>query len=412
MDKILDNYLNDPYNPEINFWFGEQYYQEGHRAAALSLFLRAAEYGTDNDLIYEALLKVALCLKELGHRPHSTRGAFLNAVTFDRERPEAYYHLSYDHQIKSEWQESYMMAVQGLDKINNQKVTLTNVDFPGEYALIFQKAVAGWWIGYCDESRELFRYLLDTYTMRQEFVDACYTNLSKIGGKMFTTLPYTKELQHKLRYPFKNSNKIEKNYSQAYQDMFVLSMLDGKEKGTYVEVGAADPFYNNNTALLEKDFGWTGISLDINEEEVNKFNIQRINKCLLQDATTAKYDELFVNNGLDTVIDYLQLDVEPAEITFAVLLSIPFNKYKFRVITFEHDHYSNSSIDYRKLSRKFLESQGYKRVVGDIAPDSNSTFEDWWVYPELVDSEILTAMGDYSEKTKRADHYMLPLNKN
>lgn len=407
MDKILNNYLNDPYNPETNFWFGEQYYQEGHKAAALSLFLRTAEYGTDENLIYESLLKIALCLKELGGRPHSTRGAFLNAVTFNRERPEAYYHLSYDHQIKAEWQESYLMAIHGLDKIKNQSSILTDVDFPGEYALIFQKAVAGWWIGYCEESRQLFRHLLDNYVMRQEFIDSCYDNLSKIGGIIYTTLPYTKELHPKLKYAFKNSNKIEKNYSQAYQDMFVLAMLEGKEKGTYVEIGAADPYYNNNTALLEKDFGWTGISLDINKEEVNKFNKQRINTCLLQDATTADYEQLFINNRLDTVIDYLQLDIEPAEITFSVLLNIPFNKYKFRIITFEHDYYLNHSTDYKKLSRNFLKSQGYKRVVGDIAPDSNSTFEDWWVHPELVDSEILMAMVDYSEETKRADKYML-----
>lgn len=407
MDKILENFINDPYNPETNFWFGEQYYQEGHKAAALTLFLRTAEYETDKDLVYEALLKVMLCLKELEGRPHSTRGAILNAITFDRERPEAYYHLSYDHQIKGEWQESYLAAVQGLDKLNNMKPTLTSVDFPGEYALLFQKAVASWWIGYCDESRELFNHLLKEYPMRSEFVEACYTNLSKIHGINYPSLLYTKEEYPKLKYKFKNSNKIERNYSQVYQDLFVLSMLDGKEKGTYVEIGASDPYYNSNTALLEKDFGWTGVSLEINEEEVNKFNLERSNKCILQDATTVNYEELFNNNGLTEVIDYLQVDVEPAEVTFNVLLSIPFDKYKFRVITYEHDYYLNHPVDYKKLSRKFLEAQGYKMIVGDIAPDSNSTFEDWWVHPELVDSEIITAMVDYSEKIKRADRYIL-----
>jgi len=406
MDNILENFINDPYNPETNFWFAEQYYSEGHKAAALTLFLRTAEYSSDKDLAYESLLKVMLCLKEMGGRPHSTRGAILNAITCDRDRPEAYYHLSYDHQIKGEWQESYLAAVQGLDKLNNLKPTLTHIDFPGEYALIFQKAVAGWWVGHCNESRKLFNLLLNEYPMRQEFIDACYNNLSRIGGLVYPTLPYTKEDHSKLRYKFKNSEKIEQNYSQVYQDLFVLSILDGKEKGTYVEIGASDPFKNSNTALLEKDFGWTGVSLEINEEEVTKFNVERSNKCLLQDATTVDYGELFVNSGLDTVIDYLQVDVEPAEVTFNVLLSIPFDKYKFRVITYEHDYYLNHPIDYRKLSRQFLEAQGYKMVVGDIAPDSNSTFEDWWVHPELVDSEIIMAMVDYSEKVKRADKYI------
>jgi len=406
MDKILKNFLNDPYNPETNFWFGEQYYQEGHKAAALTLFLRAAEYGFDKDLTYEALVKVALCLKTLGHRPHSVRGSILNAITFDRERPEAYYHLSYDHQTKNEWQESYLAAVQGLDKLKNLKSTSVDIDFPGEYALIFQKAVAGWWIGYCDESRELFNHLLKEYPMRREFIEACYNNLSMIHGLHYPTLTYTKEEHSKLRYKFKNSEKIEKNYSQTYQDLFILSMLDGKENGTYLEIGASDPFHNSNTALLEKEFNWTGVALEIDEKEVNKHKEHRSNTCILQDATTVDYDKLLAENNFDTVIDYLQIDCEPADVTFSVLLSIPFDKYKFRVITYEHDYYINHPIDYRHSSRKYLESLGYKRVVGDIAPDSNSTFEDWWVHPDLVDPEIVKTMINPFDGTKRADKYI------
>ena len=118
MDRYTD-FINDPYNPLVNFKLAEQYYQEGYKAAALSYFLRAAEYGeTDTELVYEALLKVMLCLKELEGRPHSTRGAILNAIICNTERPEAYYHLSYDHQIKEEWHESYTAAIQGLSRLN------------------------------------------------------------------------------------------------------------------------------------------------------------------------------------------------------------------------------------------------------------------------------------------------------
>jgi hypothetical protein len=46
-------------------------------------------------------------------------------------------------------------------------------------------------------------------------------------------------------------------------------------------------------------------------------------------------------------------------------------------------------------------------VVGDIAPDMNSNFEDWWVHPDLVDPEILKIMEDTLEGTKKADTYML-----
>ncbi len=66
--------------------------------------------------------------------------------------------------------------------------------------------------------------------------------------------------------------------------MFVLTMLEGKEQGTYLEIGAADPFKSNNTALLEGVFDWKGISIEYLQEEAEKFNSSRKNKCILSDC--------------------------------------------------------------------------------------------------------------------------------
>ena len=52
---------------------------------------------------------------------------------------------------------------------------------------------------------------------------------------------YFKEDHDKLITKFTGSETIENNYSQAMQDMFVLTMLDGKKNGVYVEVGADQP---------------------------------------------------------------------------------------------------------------------------------------------------------------------------
>ena len=49
---------------------------------------------------------------------------------------------------------------------------------------------------------------------------------------------YFKENYDKLITKFTRSETVENNYSQAMQDMFVLTMLDGKKNGIYVEVGA------------------------------------------------------------------------------------------------------------------------------------------------------------------------------
>jgi len=302
MSKYND-FIQDPYNAEINLLLGEQYYQEGYKAGALTYFLRCAEYATDHNLTYEALLKVAICLKEVKERPHSTRGAMLNAVTHDTRRPEAYYHLSYDHQEKQEWQESYTVAVQGLNTSEHNTGTITDIDYPGEHALWFQKAVAAWWIGRCDEARLILQDLLKHWTLGDMFTDACHSNLANIGGERFFKIPYTSDQHYNLRYDFKDSRKIQKNYSQTLQDIFVLSMLDGKEDGTYIEIGSAGPFLGNNTALLETQFNWKGFSLDIDPNEVEEFNKSRKNKCILQDATKADFNTLIQEHNLGETID-------------------------------------------------------------------------------------------------------------
>ena len=44
--------------------------------------------------------------------------------------------------------------------------------------------------------------------------------------------------------------KIKENHSQAYQDLFVLTMLGSKKNGRYLEIGANHPTAFNNTWLL------------------------------------------------------------------------------------------------------------------------------------------------------------------
>ena len=46
-------------------------------------------------------------------------------------------------------------------------------------------------------------------------------------------------------------------------------------------------------------------------------------------------------------------------------------------------------------------------VVGNIAPDKNSAFEDWWIHPDLINPEILKIMSTSLDDIKKVDNYML-----
>ena len=193
---------------------------------------------------------------------------------------------------------------------------------------------------------------------------------------------YSKENDHsKLRLEFAGSETVENNYSQAFQDMFVLCMLYGKRNGTYWELGADKPRVTNNTYILESEFGWTGNSFDIEKEKVDYFNTQRKNKCIYADATTYDYASL----GYPDQIDYLSLDCDPANITLDCLKQLPLEKHRFSVITYETDVYQDGA-DYQFEQRQILQSHGYQLVVRNVKNEGNP-FEDWWVDPTVVPEE-------------------------
>jgi hypothetical protein len=194
------------------------------------------------------------------------------------------------------------------------------------------------------------------------------------------------------RFKFNNIELIDKNYSEAYQDMFVLAALNGKLNGTYLEIGSSYPFYRNNTALLEEKFHWTGLSIDIEPSYVEQFTKERKNPCILKNACLIDYSALLEGLEFGSTIDYLQIDCDPAETSLNILLSIPFEKYKFAVVTFEHDTYLNNDEKVRDTSRKFLRSHGYELVVGNVAPDKWRCYEDWWVHPDLVDADTINKL--------------------
>jgi hypothetical protein len=107
----------------------------------------------------------------------------------------------------------------------------------------------------------------------------------------------------------------------------------------------------------------------------------------------SNYNERLIDDmNVGTDLDYLQVDCEPSKTTFEILTAIPFEKYRFAVITYEHDHSVDITSSYRDKSRRFLKSYGYELVVKDVAPNDEYTFEDWWVHPDLVNPDIVSQM--------------------
>jgi hypothetical protein len=211
---------------------------------------------------------------------------------------------------------------------------------------------------------------------------------------------YFKSDLDKLRHIFPGAEKINNNYSQAYQDMFVLSILDGKRNGTYVEIGGDHPVIISNSYLLETEFDWKGISFEIDETKIDEYNALRKNKCICADATTFDYKSLFKEKGFPKQIDYLQVDIEPAWQTLNALNALPLDDYRFSVITYETDIYKDGP-DAGEEAMEILLSKGYELVVRNVA-NQNNPYEDWYVDPNVVDIEIVEKFIQKSRLSKES----------
>lgn len=411
LNNLVEKLAHDPHNPELLFALGYQHEILGEHAGAVTFYLKAAEYTHNPDIAYESLCRMFIIYMMAGRRNTTAKRCLNQAIALQPNRPEAYYLLSQFYEKTEEWQEYYTTCEQGLFFVDNKKSTITGLDFYHSDQFLFGKAVSAWWLGRFEEAIQLFHDVLSRKNLQPHVLQIAENNLKSIDYRVDSVRAYVSSDHDLLRYKFSGSEKIQKNFSQCMQDIFVLCMTNGKKGGTYLEIGSCTPFHTNNTALLETQFGWTGQSIEIEKDYCEQFNAERKNPCHHTDARNIDYQH-FIDNTLGIQdIDYLQIDCEPVAVSYDVLTKIPFDKYRFAVITFEHDYYLDEEKLYRQKSRKLLEAHGYKLVAGNISVNHRDSFEDWWVHPDLVDSDILEIMTCANEYVLFVEDYLLCGNK-
>ena len=267
LDDLIVDYVIDSENSIKNYNVALEYERIGQTAAAISFFLRAAEITEDSELAYECLIRIGHCFDRQKNRNYTVKAMYKSAIILLPNRPEAYYFLSKILESEKDYFESYVHSNIGLEVSKDHTDFEKILGYQGAWCLMFQKALAAWWCGRGMESRSIFQLLLNQHwhELDQSHKDAVERNITSLGSgpKEYAHRIYNKELHSKLRYKFSGSDNIQRNFSQVYQDMFILSMLDGKRNGTFLEIGAADPLLGNNTYLLEKDFDWKLIELEV-----------------------------------------------------------------------------------------------------------------------------------------------------
>ena len=191
------------------------------------------------------------------------------------------------------------------------------------------------------------------------------------------------------------------SYSYGGVDSLVNNIFKNNDKGFYVDVGCGHPVKNNNTYLLNKK-GWHGINIDLDNENINLFDIYRPSDQNISTAISDKIGEedLFfyhsksaintinkktadyqkakvstikkiktntLNNVLNNSkyileIDFLSIDIEGSE--FLALKNFDFNKYNPKVIVVEHLDLSLPALEIKNLNiNSAINSDIYKLIV-------------------------------------------------
>ena len=192
------------------------------------------------------------------------------------------------------------------------------------------------------------------------------------------------------------------SYSYGGVDSLVNNIFKNNDKGFYVDVGCGHPVKNNNTYLLNKK-GWYGINIDLDNENINLFDIYRPSDQNISTAISDKIGEedLFfyhsksaintinkktadyqnakvssikkiktntLNNVLNNSkynnlkIDFLSIDIEGSE--FLALKNFDFNKYNPKVIVVEHLDLSLPALEIKNLNiNSAINSNIYKLIV-------------------------------------------------
>lgn len=213
INELIKKLSNEPFDPKLCFSIATEYELAGQTAAAISFYLRTAEYGyySHPEYVYASLLKSANCFENQKNRQSTVENLFLKAVAYQPGRPEAWFLLSRYNEKNKNWQQAYTYAEIGLYKLSGNHAPLPiGVDYPGDFCLTFQKAVCAWWVGRQDESQQLFTKLskmalpkkysssvklnLDFMGTAEDIIESDYDKylndgFTKVGGWVVRTLP-------------------------------------------------------------------------------------------------------------------------------------------------------------------------------------------------------------------------------
>ena len=223
-----------------------------------------------------------------------------------------------------------------------------------------------------------------------------------------------KNIKHNLSLLKKSLFTYKKTYSYGGCDILINYVLQKISNGFYIDIGCQNPISNNNTYLLHKR-GWKGLNIDLDQKNIDLFNIARpkdINLCLAISSEIKEKNLYFYHEGspinslspklsnykkdkplikkvstelLENVLknlniksfDYINIDVEGHELE--VLKNFDIQLYKPKAVSVEYlDFTMNKLVFKNNKLENVIESELYKYFI------KNDYFFVNWIHSDLI----------------------------
>lgn len=179
LTHALYRYCDLPFDARRCFDLAWCYEQQQQLASAFGFYLRAAQQSEDSQLNYESLLRAAFCFEQQGSRPASTKHLFEYAIGASPLRPEAYYHICRFLEWINDWPQILLFASMGLAHCDAAvSPSITDLRYPGAYALKFYRALSLYHVGDAETSIKLFAELNNDKTVNETYSKLIAHNLS------------------------------------------------------------------------------------------------------------------------------------------------------------------------------------------------------------------------------------------
>lgn len=252
-----------------------------------------------------------------------------------------------------------------------------------------------------------------------DFVKSCFQKLN-IGiirynklQKLLDSRGAVHDIELLTTFPNHQASKLvsllKKSKAQLRQDLFVLSELDFKKNGYFIEFGATNGIDLSNTYLLEKEFNWQGILAEpakcwheplrnnrsahiesdcvwsesnstltfnevknahfstISDYSKSDFNQHSRRKGNKYEVKTISLLDLLAKYKAPKSIDFLSIDTEGSE--YEILKNFNFDEYHISIIVCEHNF-----TPMREKIFDLLTKAGYIRKYEKL-----SRVDDWYV---------------------------------